>query len=641
MFIKFSEEIKTYVRTSIEKYSLFYSLNVANNGIKMLKTISYIIIFIFSLVAGYAFSFGQIPGARLQQLWQQYSTNQDEAIKLEALMAIGDEYYLENMPTQRDSVFQIALATEYGRPDGSNEKLVNLYGWYFSKDYAYSNKNAIDYARRMEAIGKDANNDEWLYQSYLVYYKIYFSQGQVSQALACINRAYYYANILNRDNLKTICLLTMGECQERANNKIDAFRNYMDALFIADRSNNDSLVFLSCGALSNFFRLINNYEKARAYNRRQLNMLVKEAVVDSSQLMPVYSQLANILYDSKEMPNNWNLTGQIVDYGLRHNDAELKDDALTIRRRYLIDNVLIDDLASLYTKEYPEELVKIKNTNLNLYYRMMAYIEESKKQPDSAAYYYQSAENVILEKSRDDVFTSNFLKRYGQFLLRQKDTTLAREKFEQSYQYALKARYFPYVIDATQYLDDINSSEKNFTAAYTYQKLNRIYTDSEASAAKENELLLLEIDNENKQHELAAAREKAAIERRHNIQDLAILLVITALFIILVMLGSFKVPKIVIKTVGFISFILFFEFIVILTDAQVESYTRGEPWKILLFKLLIISVLAPIHHYSEHHALNFLYEHKLIDPAKMKLRPLIARLRKKIQSEENPPHNDQ
>ncbi len=99
------------------------------------------------------------------------------------------------------------------------------------------------------------------------------------------------------------------------------------------------------------------------------------------------------------------------------------------------------------------------------------------------------------------------------------------------------------------------------------------------------------------------------------------------------MLGFFKVPKFAIKSTGFVSFILLFEFIIMLTDTRVESYTQREPWKVLLFKLLILCILAPLHHWLEHHVITYLYDHQLIDSSKMKLRKLIGRIRERVEKE--------
>ena len=362
-------------------------------------------------------------------------------------------------------------------------------------------------------------------------------------------------------------------------------------------------------------------------------MISRSAPTDSSKLMQLYDDFSNILFDSKIKEQPEKISETVIDYAYRHNDEELKNAAFNTYRSYLVENNLFNELSDLYTKKYPGELKKISRTSPGLYYRLKAYIEEANKHLDSSAYYYRLCENDIAATSINDIYTANFFRRYGQFLFRKGDTLQAKQKFEQSYHYALQAHYYPYIIAATDYLEAISVKEKNFTTAYEYQKQNRIYTDSQAITAKQDELLLMEIDNKNKQVEMEDAKTKAGIERRHNLEYLGIILFITSLFTVLVMLGFLKVSKFVIKSIGFFSFILLFEFIVMVTDTKVENFTHGEPWKILLFKLLIISILAPIHHWLEHTVIDYLYDHKLLDSSKMRLRKLITRIREKVQKE--------
>jgi hypothetical protein len=579
-------------------------------------------------------SFAGTDSLRAGALWKLYLSEPDNAKKTELLFRIGDEYFLEHELSQRDSVFQIALTLELVQMNGNNAQLMSIYNWYFSKEYAFDNKNALDYAGRMDVIGRNDNNDEWLYDAYFTFYKIESHLGKPSVALSYITKANYYANTLNDETMKAKSLLELGNCQDNNNNKIEAFRNYRDALLIANKLNNDTLLYESYERLSEFFRLIKNFEKAKEYKQKQYSMLIKQQPIDSSKLMILYNGLSNILFKNNERLQGEKIWRIELNYAFQHHDKDMLNKAFTIYRGYLIENRMLKDLSDLYTKQYPNELVEISDDNPSLYCRLKAYIAEADGNYDSSAYYYRMAEDHIIKESKDNVFIANFYKRYGQFLLRKGDLPMAKVKFEQAYDYARQARYYPYIIDATQYLDSISYQEHDLPAAYAYEKQNRAYTDSQATAAKEDELLLLEIDNENRQHEIAIAKEKANTERRHNLQDIGIMIFISVLFIVLVMLGSFKMPKFLIKSMGFVSFILLFEFIVMITDTKVENYTHGEPWKILLFKLIIIGTLAPIHHSMEHKLLNYLYEHKILDPAKMSLRPIIARLRNRIKAEE-------
>jgi hypothetical protein len=74
-------------------------------------------------------------------------------------------------------------------------------------------------------------------------------------------------------------------------------------------------------------------------------------------------------------------------------------------------------------------------------------------------------------------------------------------------------------------------------------------------------------------------------------------------------MGKFKVKPWFIRTLGFISFILLFEFIILLIDHQLHVLTNGEPLPILLVKIVIIAFLLPFHHWLEHKVIHYLMRH--------------------------------
>jgi hypothetical protein len=89
------------------------------------------------------------------------------------------------------------------------------------------------------------------------------------------------------------------------------------------------------------------------------------------------------------------------------------------------------------------------------------------------------------------------------------------------------------------------------------------------------------------------------------------------------MIGSFRVPEWSIRALGFFSFIFLFEFIVLIADHKIIALTEGEPWKILLIKIVLIAILLPLHEYLEKKLISYLLSHKLIDMSKLSMRRTI------------------
>ncbi|MBS1586223.1 MAG: hypothetical protein JSS82_11835 [Bacteroidetes bacterium] len=376
--------------------------------------------------------------------------------------------------------------------------------------------------------------------------------------------------------------------------------------------------------------LIRNYDKAKEYKKKEIELLPEVFGNDSNRLMDVFSDLTGLLYINNEEIQAYGITAKIVQYANLHGKPDLRNDALLLYRNYLFENNKLDAIVNFYTKIHPEEYERISLENRPLYFRIIACVNEVNHNMDSALYYYQRAERELLgqERKGSPYYLSNFYRRFGQFLLRKGDIKLAEEKMRQSYAYAQSAGYYPYLIEASGYLDSIYNEQGDYKEAYQYAKLNKAYADSQAMVTKSDELLRLEADNVEKEEQLMAERELVQTRRRHNIQYVSMIIIIATSFVILAMIGSFKVHKFAIQSIGFFCFILLFEFIVLLADKQIEHVTHGEPWKVLLIKIGLIAILSPSHHWMEHRVVSYLHEHKLIDASRLSLRKLWPRRKK-------------
>ena len=176
-------------------------------------------------------------------------------------------------------------------------------------------------------------------------------------------------------------------------------------------------------------------------------------------------------------------------------------------------------------------------------------------------------------------------------------------------------------------LDSLYARDDKMNEAYHYAKLNQRYAKALTLANRQDEILMLDLENELRGRELLARQEEARTERRHNIQYMAIVLLIVFSFLVLLLLGSFKVPRWAITVMGFFSFIFFFEFIILIIDHRLHALTHGEPWKILRIKIIINAVLLPLHHWLEHRVVYYLHTHSLINPSGFSLRWLMDRMR--------------
>lgn len=547
---------------------------------------------------------------------------QDE--KIEKLLAAANIYDLRNDLKTRDSLFDIAI--ELAGLSSEDSVVVNIYNHYFENPEEYFTDNAISYAKSLTELSNKHNNTVWHSYSYIAATKVDLYNGNNKAALENAGQAFYYASITKNTVLKVRTMLLLGNCLELNNKKVEAFKKYTDALYLSRESEDNGLIYNCYQYLASFYSLIDNMEKAKEYKNEQFKILLAHQPIDSVKFIKLSINLAGFLFDNNERVPAEKLINRSLNFTIRHDYIRLKQLTFITYRTYLINNSLFNELSELYTDKYPQELIRVSATNRSLYYRLKAFITEAKGQPDSSEYYYALAETKL--NNNDGVFLSNFYKRYGEFLLRRGKLDAAKVKLEKAYESAASAQYLPYLTELTHELDSLNYQKGNTGEAYKYAKLNLQYSKQAELVHQEEELLKLEVENEARERELMAHREAEATERQHNIQYMGLSIAIVLSFILLAMIASFKIPSFVLKAIGFFSFIFFFEFIIMLADHKIHHITHGEPWKFMAFKIVLIGILLPLHHWLEHKVVHYLSNHKLIDTSKISWKGLMAKFSK-------------
>lgn len=557
----------------------------------------------------------------INQLWTEYNIEKTSARQAAVLLELAELYLQKQEIPESDSV--ILMAVESAQMSGNDTLAMRAYKYFFLSGNKFRDiKRANEYQADMLSIAQHYQDNEWLYLSYATGAAILLENNKLDTALQNVNKAFYYAGFTGNDTIMADCFLLWGKCLEQTNNKIDAFRNYLNALYLAQKHRNTEQVYEAYAHLSFFYLLIGKYREAKDYKIKQFALLSQlPQGKDSVQIMRLLNQLANSYYYNNDRVHAENITRRIVKYAYRHNNKELLNEALYYQRAYLMQNGYFKDLAIAYTGTYAKELETLAKEDTLSYYRIMAYISEVDSNKKAALDYFQKAENLVLrDRSTEYHYVSTFMKRYAQFLLRTGNANEAIQKMQLSYNAALKANYLPYLIETTEYLDSLYYTEKDILHAYQYASLNKHYTTEQQSVTKQDAMLLMEIENETRQHELLAKQEHDEVERRHDLQYMGIIIGIICTFIILLMIGSFKVPRVFIKSLGFFSFIFLFEFIILIADNKIIEITHHEPWKTLGIKIVIITFLLPLHHWLEHSLIHYLMEHKMIDTSRISFR---------------------
>lgn len=176
---------------------------------------------------------------------------------------------------------------------------------------------------------------------------------------------------------------------------------------------------------------------------------------------------------------------------------------------------------------------------------------------------------------------------------------------------AQKSGFLSKELDAAQFLSEHYKSAKNIDSAFVY--INYVYTlnDSLNSKSRIRESQIISSNEQFRQIELEEARKLAKKERNQQLQLLFIGILIPGLFLLTLLLSRVKIHIRVIRTLGVVSLLFFFEYLTLWLHPTVAALTHHTPvWEILIF-VAIGSILIPTHHRLEHWLIHKLIHHRI------------------------------
>ncbi len=538
---------------------------------------------------------------------QQNAGNQQKKAdvnhRVAAIICCGrDCHEGENDPDRADSVLREAIALAETTYD--NALILQAYNAYLEcmDQGPYTGKRP-EMVPRVEELAGQVHEDSLLWRTFLNLADVYRSRYMHERALECSYNSLNYAESSSGTGMKIKSLISIGKCQEGKNQLMEAFRSYLNALTLAETSGDPLLLKDVYKALSRFYHLSRNFNKAIEYKLKEEEVVSGLQDADSLSRMWIQYDLEEISYNSRQRVNEANIT-KLLRFSDRPDRQRLRFFTISLYRAYLINSDQPGKLRDLYKLRFPGELEKLARADTSMFLRVKALICEYEGKADSAMMYFREAERS-LAKETNKTMKANFYIRYGQFLNRRKQSREALEMFHQAYGYASGSGYWTYAIQSCEELEQAYLSLGDYQNAHEYTRNQLMLKDSLANIARRDELLLMEIDNASRIRQEIMERERTETERRYNLQYMAITIITVVVFIMLMMLASLRVPRWSIHLLGFVSFILLFEFIILILDQWIHHITHGEPWKILLIKVGVIAILMPLHHYAERRVIRY------------------------------------
>lgn len=425
------------------------------------------------------------------------------------------------------------------------------------------------------------------------------------------------------DSVKAICALQLGNAYLFQGNALMAFKAYNNAY---DLSVKKTTVILAevYRAISSMYKYLGQDNIAIDYLFRSLEINQKagrrdEVAADYISLGKTYSYdiAKDYLYKAEKLADSIN-------------NNYLKVEA----QRALFSYTMLEEKPAVtfdFLQRNPELIKLFEHKGPHYIDWMYGEVFLYANMPDSARYYFDKAAPYF-----DSGYSFNqqkpFFFEMAESYYKSKTIDVEKTIFykEKALQLSQKVSVLRDVQTLSMHLSDLYQRKGNFEKALFYSGQYGLYKDSVQLLSKEKDLALLEVGNEAKRKQEMLEAAQARTDRLHNLQYMAITVTVLVAFIILLILGGFfKVSKLAIKTLGFLSFISFFEFIIMLLDKYIHHLAHGEPLKIWLIKILLLSFLLPLHHKLEDKLMHYLLAKQLIEADKFSyLHKLISRLKK-------------
>ncbi len=548
-------------------------------------------------------------------------------------MGILADYYYANKNFERgDSLIekQIMLAEA-----SLNQRLVllayfgnaaNRYTGATTKDHF---QNTLEYINRALAYAKANELTDYVAIAYSNLAGLYVSDGKHEEAYKNASLGFTTALNTANDSAKIICAVQLGNTYFSRSDLLTAFKTYSNAYNIAVVNSNELLMPPVLHAMANLYKKLGKTEICKNYLFRSLainkrNSNIPGQIEDNIFLAKVSNYVA-----AKEYLQ------QAIDLAGSGQHVHEKIEA----EKILFSYMLLKESPS-HMLAWLEEQAELKNVFLNTgpdYMNwMLAEIYLYAGKYDSAYHYFKKAENAF-NTGYDLISKKNFFSEYAWCLQQLNKLPEAITYYKTTVQLAREASDLPGLKSHTAALKELYNRQGDYKQAFYYSTLYDNYKDSVDLLSREKDIALLEIENETKQQERETEAAKEKLRRKYNLQYMLITIIVATAFVLLIMIGMFKVSTFTIRLMGFLSLIFLFEFIILVLDKWIHDLTHGEPWKSWLIKIGIISVLLPVHHFLEHKLIRYLLSRHLIYVrSRISQNKLFLRKKKKADSDPLP-----
>jgi tetratricopeptide (TPR) repeat protein len=407
---------------------------------------------------------------------------------------------------------------------------------------------------------------------------------------------------------------SFGSVYQTRKERLLALRNYLNALRVAEEIRQHDLLFNCYSNLMLFYSDIKEYDKGIDFAQKSLDQLAftKTGNEPYSRLVDLY--YIGTFYMAKK---DFDMSAYFFEKSIAVADSlkfpQMKMPGYTgLLNQYLSANQPQKALDYFNTGK-----LKPFMTNFGLGYRIdqaYAVIHTELKKFDSAKYYFEKAAPQF-ESSGIPAVKLTFYSQYADFFKQSGNVQSSIDYFQKADTLAMQTGDLDWQRRLAKELDSAYAKTGNYEESYHYSNLYHQFKDSLQKLGEEKDMMQMELADEQQRQERLVREEEAAREKRHYVEYTGITIGIAVVFLLLVLMGTFRVSESTIRIMGFFAFILLFEFIILIADTRIHEWTQGEPLKVLGIKIVLIAMLLPLHHWLEHKVVSHLSSRRMMLPS--------------------------
>ena len=359
--------------------------------------------------------------------------------------------------------------------------------------------------------------------------------------------------------------------------------------------------------LANSFYYIGNYPSALELNLQRLKLEEKR---NNPRNLAGTLMNIGIVYVFQEYYR------KALDYYKKSDSVIQKNNLTGLRNQILLaqgdvyDRMNISDSAFEYfNKSYVVALNEKNNYMIGASMTGLGHSYRKMGNNLQAQLYYQGAISILKPGVDNDLYCEAALG-YAQLLrlMRKNDSAVYFAK--ESMLVARNDRRLSRELDATRFITEYYSSLKNYDSAFTYVEYAQQLNDSVNSKTKIREMQMISTSEQFRQRSLDEERKQSEKKRLQQLQFLLIGIFIPVFFLLTFLLNRTKIHLKLIRLLGILSLLFFFEFLTLLLHPAVAAFTHHKPLYEILIFVVIAAILIPLHHKVEHWLIEKLTHHR-------------------------------